>query len=382
MIARHADRGKAESSVFLGTLEARASALRNLGLAPGTGRARTNERGYVDVSPLTFRAECIRATLWATTNAGEIPVYVTRLIGSAEPLLRPDPNYRLAQLRADKNGPEPKEMIRAALDEMELVGDVARLPDGYWLPAPLRVVPLPAVNRWLLLGGTPNSMLPEDLVRTLEHSGVARFATTEPSGFPKEREEAWSRLPSEPLAAWTTQVMNNTELRELDDPDLELEFYAPAQTAARGRAPFQTQRWIVVAKSVPDGLYLCRQKLFRTMVHYAVAKLRNGKTVATGPLDRNEVSVRRLMYGMDDRCGCHVRVKRQRQDHSTTFILGNEVPKPEHRLLTALAELRLPPDGKYYPRFWTCDSRYEAQIEKCFERLGVIVENATNSNSR
>ena len=382
MIAKHTDWEKREPSVFLGTLEARASALRNLGLAPGAGSARTNERAYVDVSPLTFRAECIRATLWAATNAGEIPVYVTRLIGSTEPLLRPDPNYRLANLRADKNGPEPKEMIRAALDEMELVGDVARLPDGYWLPAPLRVVPLPAMHRWLVLGGAPNAMLPEDLVRTLEHSGVARFATTEPSGFPQEREETWSRLPSEPLAAWTTKVMNNTELRELDDPDLELEFYAPAQTAARGRAPFQTQRWTAVTKSLHDGLYVCRQRLFRAMVHYAVAKVQKGKTVATGPLDRNQVSVRRLLYGMDDRCGCPVRVKRQRQGHSTIFTLGNEVPRPEHRLLTALAELRLPPDGKYYPRFWTCDSRYEVQIDKCFERLGVIVEDTTHSNAR
>src|SRR5262249_50755227 len=107
-----------------------------------------------------------------------------------------------------------------------------------------------------------------------------------------------------------------------------------------------------------------------------------GKTVATGPLDRNEASVRRLMYGMDDLSGCPVRVKRQRQGHSTTFALGNEVPKSEHRLLTALAELRLPPDGKYYPRFCTCDSRYEAQIDKCLERLGVVEENTTHSNSR
>lgn len=147
MIAKQTDREKTEASLFLGTLEARASALRNLGLAPGAGSARTNERPYVDVSPLTFRAECIRATLWAVTNAGEIPVYVTRLIGSTEPLLKPDPNFRIARLRSQEKGPEPKEMIREALDEMELVGDVARLPDGYWLPAPLRVVPLPAMKR-------------------------------------------------------------------------------------------------------------------------------------------------------------------------------------------------------------------------------------------
>lgn len=382
MIAKQTDHEKPEQSLFLGTLEVRASALRNLGLAPGAGSARSDERAYVDVSPLTFRAECIRASLWAATNAGEVPVYVTRLIGSTEPLLRPDPNYRIAKLRRQEKGTEPKEMIREALDEMELIGDVARLPDGYWLPAPLRVIPLPAMNRWLVLGGRPNSMLPEDLVPTLEHSGVARFATPEPLGLPQESEETWCRLPTEPLAVWTTQVINNTELRELDDPDLELEFYAPAQTAARRKAPFQTQRWTVVTKSLPDGLYLCRQRLFRAMVHFAVAKVQNGRTVATGPLDRNELSVRRLMYGMDDRGGCPVRVKRQREGHSTTFILGNEVPRPEHRLLTALAELRLPTDGKYYPRFWTCDSRYEAQIDKCFERLGVLVEDATNSNSR
>ena len=380
MIARQTDREKREQPQFLGTLEVRVTALRNLGLAPGAGNARSDERAYADVSSMTFRAECIRATLWAATNAGEIPIYVTRLMGSTEPLLKPDPNYQIAKLRRQENGTEPRELIREVLDEMELVGDVARLPGGYWLPAPLRVVPLPAMKRWLVLGGTPNAMLPEYLVRTLEHSGVARFATAEPAGLPQESEENWCRLPTEPLAAWTIQVLTNTELRELDDPDLELEFYAPS--AARGKVPFQTQRWTTVTKSLPDGLYLCRQRLFRAMVHFAVAKLQNGRAVATGPLDRNKVSVRRLMYGMDDRCGCPVRVKKLREGHSTTFILGNQVPRPEHRLLTALAELRLPADGKYYPRLWICDSRYEMQLDKCFERLGVRLENTTNSNSR
>src|SRR5205807_6744393 len=119
--------------------------------------------------------------------------------------------------------PEPKEVVRAGLEEMEVIGDVARLPGGYWLPAPLHCVPLHAVKRWLLLGGRPASSLPTDLASRLEYNGVARFTTTECIGLPTESEEAWCRFPKESVDTWAAKIIGEMVLQELDDPDLKLE---------------------------------------------------------------------------------------------------------------------------------------------------------------
>jgi len=161
----------------------------------------------------------------------------------------------------------------------------------------------------------------------------------------------------------------------LDDPDLKLEFYAAGIAKVQGGlSSFQLHRWTPLASYLPNGRYLVRRKLFRGMIHFAIAEIKKGKAVATGPLDPNEVSVRRLMYGVDRLQGCSVRVNVIRKDAWTSFVLGSEVPKPEHRLLTALARLELRADGRYYPRTWICATRYAAQIEKCLGRLGVSLE--------
>jgi hypothetical protein len=373
MTAKRGTESGPEGPTFLRLDEVRALALRNLGFA--SSDRKREARPYADISPLSFRAECLRASLWACSSAGHSPVYVTRWLGAVEPLLTPDPEYAKNKRSVPAVSPDPKEVIRTALEELELVGDVARLPGGYWLPAPLRCVPLHAVKRWLLVGGRPVHSLPAELASGLEYSGAARFATSECVGLPTESEEAWCRFPKEPLEEWTKKIIGGMGLKELDDPDLKLEFYgAGIAKVPGGLNAFQLHRWTPLAASLPDGRYLVRQKMFRGMIHFAIAEVKKGKAVATGPLDPDEVSVRRLMYGVDRLRGCPVKVGLVREKESSRFVLRNEVPRPEHRLLTALARLELRADGRYYPRTWACASRYAAQIEKCMARLGVGLE--------
>jgi hypothetical protein len=366
-----------ERPAFLTLDEVRAIALRNLGFAPSGSGGKNEARPYADISSLSFRAECLRASLWACSSAGNIPVYITRLLSAVEPLLKPDPEY--ARNKHSTESAEPREVIRAALEEMEVVGDVARLPGGYWLPAPLHFVPLHAVKRWLLVGGGPTSSLASDLAGRLEFNGVARFTATESMGWPTESEEAWCRLPKEPVDTWAAKIIGGMVLQELDDPDLKLEFYAAGIAKVPGSlGAYQVHRWTPLATSLPDGRYLVRQKLFRGMIHFAIAEIKKGKAVATGPLDPREFSVRRIMYGVDRLQGRSVKVSVIRKDEVAHFVLGNEVPRPEHRLLTALARLELPTDGRYYPRVWVCASRYAPQIEKCLARLGVSLDDKRN----
>jgi hypothetical protein len=373
------DRTKAGANAgaltFFGTDAARAVALRNLGFVSAMSTETDVVRSYADISPISFRAECLRAALWASSNGAAMPVYITRLGSVAEPLLKPDPDF--ARRRAGNFGEkvESAEILRETLEEMEVIGDVSRLAGGYWLPAPLRVVPLRALQHSLLIGGRPIWALPNKLGTRLDYSGVTRFVVGEVDGMPTEREESWCRLPREDVDKQSARLLAQAELQEFDDPEIEFDLYAAGVSGVRGsQDAFQVRRWTETFASLPDGRYLARQKLFRGRAHYAVAEVKKGKIVRTGPLDTRDGGIRRLMYGIDLLAKCPVRVLVTRDSASCRFVLSNEVPRAEHRLLTALATLKLPEDGRYYPRVWTSATRYAPQIERAFERLGVRVE--------
>jgi hypothetical protein len=258
---------------------------------------------------------------------------------------------------------------------MELIGDVSRLPGGYWLPSPLRVVRLKALNYSLLIGGRPIWALPEPLPMRLDYSGATRFAAEGLGGLPRESEESWCRLPKENVDKWAARILTQAALQDFDDPEVEFELYACGLPGVRrSQDGFQVHRWTGKITGLPDRRYLARQKLYRGRTHYAIVEIRNGKIVGTGGFDARDGGVRRLMYGIDLLAKCPVRVLMTRHGDTCKFVLSNEVPRAEHRLLTALATLKLPEDGRYYPRIWTAATRYAPQIERAFERLGVRVE--------
>jgi len=365
----------ASGSGYLQAVAARAVALRNLGFVSVATTGATGARSYTDISPLSFRAECLRAARWASSNGGATPVYSTRVVGVAEPLLKPDPEFAKSKSAKAGESTEPGEVLRETLEEMELIGDLARLPGGYWLPSPLHVVPLKAVEHSLLIGGRPIWALPKEVASRLDYSGVTRFVMGKVEGLPVESEESWCRLPKDEVDKWSARILAHAELRELDDPEIEFELYAAGIPGVRrSQDGFQVHRWTKTITSLPDGRYLARQQLFRGRTHYAVGEIRKGKIVRTGPFDGQEGGVRRLMYGIDLIGRSPVRVLVARGRESWEFTLSNEVPRAEHRLLTALASLKLPEDGRYYPRVCTAAARYAPQIARAFARLGVRVE--------
>ncbi len=115
-------------------------------------------------------------------------MYSTRVVGVAEPLLKPDPEFAKSKSAKAGESTEPGEILRETLEEMELIGDLARLPGGYWLPSPLHIVPLKAVAHSLLIGGRPIWALPKEVASRLDYSGVTRFVMGTVEGLPVESE--------------------------------------------------------------------------------------------------------------------------------------------------------------------------------------------------
>src|SRR5258708_14060441 len=69
---------------------------------------------------------------------------------------------------------------KSARNELEMIGDIAEWPVGSWLPAPLRIVAFPAVQRWMLIGGRPTHCLPRNIQLAIKHDNLVRFLASDP----------------------------------------------------------------------------------------------------------------------------------------------------------------------------------------------------------
>ena len=262
--------------------------------------------------------------------------------------------------------------MRDTLNELELLGDVASLPHGYWLPSPLHLVSLPLIHRWILIGGRPFHYLLEDMRTKIEHSGIARFLTKEPDDYGLQQvvqpEDQWCCIPQGTIDTWALRMLLEAELQPVEDLDTVFEFYAPN--------PFQSVnsqyfRWISDIQTLKDGRYLIRSRSRGQISRYAVAEVVRSKVIATGSISMKNGDLRRLMYGIDALAKCPIRVQIRATNDTWLFLLKSELPRAEYRLFTTLGFLHLPPDGQYYPRTWEIPNNYGLQAAKILERLGI-----------
>lgn len=318
------------------------------------------------VSP-ALCAELLRVSLWSNWEAERRPVYVTRLMNAATRPLLP-----LATLTEE--GAEPfHNLLRSALEALEAIGDLVELPGGRWAPAPLRRVPMPRLDRSLLLGGPPTVQLPAPMRALVERAGVARFlperALPTLISIDTLPEEEWLRLPSDDLRAWTQCVLRVANLEPAGN--LEVEVYAPGATTSGCDQYF---RWRRSDSWLADGRHLVRYRMRRGPNTHLIAELVRGRLEAVGPLSLGDGDLRRLMYGLDLVAGNPVRVLAERRRKQWSLKLGSALPQAEQRLLLALGKELPRPDGKYYPQLWEIPSEYAQLVSSRLNKLGIQVD--------
>lgn len=314
-------------------------------------------------------AAALRSALWSFWASEQRPIYITRLLGAATRMLLP------WQSDDDDEASEQSipNQLRAALQELDVLGDLAALPNGRWAPAPMRVVRLPATGKYLLLSGAPTEVLPPAVKAVLTYNGVARLMHNHRaiSGLnaPELPIQEWLRLPAESLADWTRNVLNAVHFEP--PGDLQVEVYAPQLAAPRDDHYF---RWRQLTHRMADGRYLARTRLQRGSTMYYIAQVSSGRLEAVGTPNFGDGDVRRFMYGLDLLADRPVRVSAKRNRNHWSFTLRSELPRAEYRQFMTIGTERLPTDGKYYPRWWDVPSAYVPEAERALRNLGIEVE--------
>jgi hypothetical protein len=364
----------------LGTREALKVMLSNLGLCSDDTEPTTPADESV------IQAEVLRVGLWALSGHGSEldaqPVYISRLLHAARRLIPLE--IRLSEKPIRTDGESDTDTVLQALhrmlDELETIGDVAALPHGRWLPAPLRCVPLPDVARWFLIGGIPTRELALSVRGACEHVGPARLLTRDPAGLgliiATQSREDWLRAPNEPIGLWARSIMESATLQPFESTDADHEYYAPGNRGSpESRGNLQYHRWMANVQGLPDGRYLIRRKAVFGPVRYALGQIEQGNLGATATLDLGQGDLRRLLYGLDLLADCPVLVRPQPlESGSWEYALANELPGPENRLFLALGRLRPNSDGSYYPRRWEIPASYVTEASNALHRLGIRVE--------
>lgn len=310
-------------------------------------------------SLVTLCAEAIRSALWLLYSAGKQPIFTSRLLHAARKLLLPWQSDELTTT------------LRETLYEMRLNEEVAYIKGGYWLPAPLRVVPLDATQRWLLLGSYPSRLFTGTVRSALEWSGTIRLLTKPPDqlglSIPVYPLTQWLAIPSEDVGEWTKNILHQTPLIKVSE--LQAEIYAPAYAAS---GAYQWSRWKSSSTALQDGRYLVREPSRFQSYDYYIAEIQSQKIIAVGSINPDLYDVRRIQYGLDMLAG-NPTVARIEWRDGTIFTFHNALPRAEYRLLVALGQQLPSVSQSFYPQCWKVSFLYSQQMIKEIKKLGVKI---------
>ena len=341
--------------------------------------------GIGRVSNEAFRAEAVRAALWALSASKRAESLIgaaattRQVLTLARSFWTPFQEADQLKMNPTESKQESEEgseetLQRDFLDTLAEQGDLLSLAGGHWLPAPLRLVPITA-KRYLLVGGLPTRHLPNTVLQTLHLydsfrqvdgeaiSGMSPTSSAD-TAWQYQSLESWLG-PSPPTLDMLIQEFHMRELLPVDHHDAGGGF-AEAYEAHLDKP--QGLRWSSL-DHVAGGCYLLRTSTPWGMRRYSVGEIRNHHLIRESS-ELRQMDIRRLCYALDRREGVPTRVKWNKT--LGTLILKSELPMRERKLLASIGHLQLSEHG-YYPRKWV-DIQDMRKVDEILEGLGIQVD--------
>jgi hypothetical protein len=312
-----------------------------------------------------LHAEAIRLAVWSQTYTRQEAALAQNAVSTRRVL-------KAARMYLIRSNQDEQESVleRNMLDSLADQGDLYAFPGGYWLPAPLRLVPI--TNRhFLLVGGLPTHLLPPTLLESMEfHGSFRRFeGSLVPHTLPisnamlKWQYQSLANWlgPSPPTMRDLIQLFHSTELLPVEHHHQTLEAYVASSH------PWQELRWQTL-DHVRDGRYLLRTSPQFGTREYTIGIVRNHQIFQqSSPL--RSIEIRRLCYALDEEA--HVLTSVEWDRDKGSLVLRSELPARERKFLASIGQLQVPTD-KYYPRSWiNISPQFHDDVENMLSLLAV-----------
>lgn len=331
-----------------------------------------------------LQAESIRVAVWALSvlKPGSVlsdaAVPTRQILAHARALWLPFQiaNKGQAQGRTDQNheAMDETELERDLLAALEDQGDLFSFSGGYWLPTPLRLVPV-TETEYLLVGGVPTHLLPQKMLAAIRlHSSFRRvdsdaFSNNLPTS-PTIGDWQFQKLtnwlgPSPPTLEQLIQKFRAIEMQPVSREAISSTF--EAYVAYLNKPQFQ--RWSSL-EWVRDGHYLLRTQNAWGLRRHSIGDVQDRRLVRQST-ELRSIDIRRLCYALDYVTGTPTTVIWERGQGR--LVLRSELPSRERKLLASIGSLRVPKEG-YYPREWIgIAAQHAKKVDEMLEQLHVRV---------
>jgi hypothetical protein len=286
---------------------------------------------------------------WTRRSPEAAPLHTTRILSNVRRTQRfvwPQHGWEHEKLG---------DLCRQVLDDLEVLGDIVSVGNGFWIPGPSIFVELDGVNHLMVSGGTPTQITRTHFEMSVTSTAAFRFAPRR-SVLSKSSNanllrsiDGWLGH-ADPLREWAQAVLQEHSARLSIDMDIavdQLDVYAPEIF----RDQRKSGRWMhakLVGRPL-DGLRLCRLQSsarvfgaphFLATFHFDAGTLTLGRSVRLAP----DVS-RRLRFGIDALLGTPRQVSVEVDGTQFRFDNSVSLPESEARVLSlAWRTLRNPED--------------------------------------
>ena len=254
------------------------------------------------------------------------------------------------------------------LERLHKIGDVQRLPGGYWLPAPTTLVK--CAELYAVVSGWPTTWLSETFGAEVTQGGIGRVIQVTAVPDPRHLEApfvAWCRAPDR-TDIWTEDFIKEAPFSTVE-LGVGLEIFNHWDSVSGTRwGPYGS------LASAPKGIAYGRKKdPFGARVYFLIRSNSEG-IVDCMQVPREQGTHHRLKYGLLALAGqpqeflaleypSHVRVK-----------LPRHLPDPEDRLLDAIGRVTLRDEDWY--QIVEIPNLAWPQVEKVLYGLGFVRETA------
>jgi hypothetical protein len=214
------------------------------------------------------------------------------------------------------------------------IGDVQRLPGGYWLPVPTTLMPLGSST--MVISGAPNQTLEEQLGTAVRSRGYSRLVSHLPghsSPYPQRTFASWCGAP-ENTAAWTTRYLNDARYSsQFIDEGIECFDHWSKRALTRW---LDKSRWA----TIPNGIVVSRVRS-PVVTFYLLCKFRASRLTAVIEIGRERSIAWRLIFGLRALANNHAwfRVRRDSETESTLFVT-RFLPTEEEMALYSLGDVQ------------------------------------------